>query len=490
MAMRNIIAVDLGATSGRVMLATWDGAAQQISLREVHRFANGFVKQQGADCWDLDRLEQEILTGIGKLDRDGTILDSIGIDTWGVDYVLLDQSGARVAPAVSYRDHRTDGVMAQVSADLGREDIYRRTGIQFLPFNTLYQLQAWRQRQPEAAANVAHLLLIPDYFHYRLTGALNWEYTNASTTQLLNLATNDWDHALLDYLGVPRHWFGTPLPPGNTPGYWISPSGQRVPVIAVATHDTASAVVASPLQDESCAYLSSGTWSLMGVESHNPFCDSRALALNITNEGGVNGRYRVLKNIMGLWLLNRITQELGIASLPALLEEAAALPPFSRLIDPNDERFINPPSMVDAIREACREQGQPLPQEAAALARCILDSLAMLYRRVLLELSALRGIAPARLHIVGGGSQNLWLNQLTADCCQLPLSAGPVEASTLGNVGCQLMALNEVADVAAWRRIVTRSFPLAHYLPSPIPDFAHHWQRFQALCHPQEEILL
>lgn len=216
MAMRNIIAVDLGATSGRVMLATWDGAAQQISLRKVHRFANGFVKQQGADCWDLDRLEQEILTGIGQLDRDGTILDSIGIDTWGVDYVLLDQARARVAPAVSYLDHRTDGVMAQVSADLGREDIYRRTGIQFLPFNTLYQLQAWRQRQPEAAANdVAHLLLIPDYFHYRLTGALNWEYTNASTTQLLNLATNDWDHALLDYLGGPPPLVRYPSPTGQ-----------------------------------------------------------------------------------------------------------------------------------------------------------------------------------------------------------------------------------------------------------------------------------
>lgn len=291
-----------------------------------------------------------------------------------------------------------------MSADLGREEIYRRTGIQFLPFNTLYQLKAWRQRQE--GAKVAHLLLIPDYFHYRLTGALNWEYTNASTTQLLNVATGDWDHTLLAYLGLPRSWFGTPRQPGNTPGYWISPSGQRVPVIAVATHDTASAVVASPLQDESCVYLSSGTWSLMGVESRTPFSYSRALALNITNEGGVDGRSRVLKNIMGLWLLNRITQEMAIADLPELLEAAATLPPFTSLINPNDERFINPSSMVAAIRQACRERQQPVPQEAAALARCILDSLAMLYRQVLLELSALCGISPSRLHIVGGGSQN------------------------------------------------------------------------------------
>lgn len=489
MAVRNSVAVDLGASSGRVMLAQWHSATQKIVLKQVHRFPNAFVTVDGHDCWDLDRLEREILLGLATLDKAGIVIDSIGIDTWGVDYVLLDACGERVACPLSYRDRRTDGIMPAVLDELGREHIYQLTGIQFLSFNTLYQLKAWRRQQPDSLDRVAHMLMIPDYFYYRLTGALNWEYTNASTTQMLSLADGDWDQSLLDYLDIPRRWLGKPTPPGNTPGHWISPGGLRVPVIAVATHDTASAVVAAPLHGDDCAYLSSGTWSLMGFDSDRPFNDSKALAMNITNEGGINGRYRVLKNIMGLWLLQRVCRELAITDLDALLAAAAGQPACVSLINPNDACFINPLSMVEAIRKTCRKQLQPIPADAAALARCIFDSLAMLYRLVLLELGSLRGAPLSRLHIVGGGCLNHLLNQLCADSCGIPVTAGPVEASTLGNIGCQLMALGEVTDVAQWRGAVEANFPLRHYTPNPDPQFATHWQRFLALSHLKEEIL-
>lgn len=489
MAVQNIVAVDLGASSGRVMLAQWHSAARTITLKQVHRFPNTLVSVRGHDCWDLDKLEREIRFGLAELDQNRTVIDSIGIDTWGVDYVLLDKNGARVDDAISYRDGRTDGIMAGVQKALGRERIYQLTGIQYLTFNTLYQLKAWASRQPACFEHVTHLVMIADYFYFRLTGTLNWEYTNASTTQLLNLASKEWDATLLDYLNIPRRWLGTPTPPGNRLGFWTSPGGQAVPVIAVATHDTASAVIGAPLKNDDCAFISSGTWSLMGIDSDRPFNNAAALALNITNEGGVNGRFRVLKNIMGLWLLQRVCAELAITDLGALLKAAAERPACVSLINPNDDRFINPASMVNAIRQACLEQHQPAPEDEAALARCIFDSLAMLYRQVLLELNALRGAPLTGLHIVGGGCRNDLLNQLCADSCGIPVNAGPVEASTLGNIGCQLMALGEVSDVAQWRGIVAANFPVRRYSPNPNPDFAMHWQRFLALSHLNEEIL-
>ncbi len=487
MTIRNLAAVDVGASSGRVMLASWQPDTQTLGIKEIHRFGNGFKPVAGHDCWDTDALEREILTGLTRLDNNIVPLDGIGIDTWGVDYVLLDQQGARVGEAVSYRDHRTDGVMAQVTATLGHQALYRHTGIQFLPFNTLYQLKALCAQQPELIPRVAHFLMIPDYFIYRLTGKMNREYTNASTTQMLNLQNGDWDQRLLDYLGIPRRWFGTPRPPGNTVGEWTGPSGRAVPVIAVASHDTASAVVASPLKDRHSAYLSSGTWSLMGFESDVPYNSEQALVANITNEGGISGTYRVLKNIMGLWLLQRICHEQNVTSLPALIAQATVEPPFVSLINPNDDSFLNPPSMVATIRAACRETGQPVPQTDAALARTVLDSLALCYRQVLEELGRLRGAALDHLYIVGGGCQNQLLNQLCADICQIPVTAGPVEATTLGNVGCQLMALGDVPSLACWRRIVERSFPPRHFSPRRVPGVAVIWQRFQKICPSQQE---
>ncbi|WP_192459067.1 rhamnulokinase [Musicola keenii] len=488
MAITHSVAVDLGASSGRVMLASLDTDTRRLSLEEIHRFSNRLVIDHGHHLWDLDALERQILQGLNAVDRRGIRPASIGIDSWGVDMVALDRQGQRIGPPYSYRDHRTDGVMAQVIADLGRDTLYRHTGIQFLPFNTLYQLWALRQQQPEDWAQIAHLLMIPDYFHYRLTGRIASEYTNATTTQMLNLTRGDWDPLLLDYLGIQAHWLPAPSQPGDPLGDWLAPSGARIPVIAVASHDTASAVVATPLNDDDSAYLSSGTWSLIGIESPTPFISERAMAANITNEGGTNGRYRVLKNIMGLWLLQRISQEQQVNDLPALLEAAEQETGFASLINPNDERFINPPSMSEAIRDFCREHRQPVPQTPAAMTRCIMDSLAFGYRQGLLTLASLRQSPIRRLHVVGGGGQNRLLNQLCADVCQIPVVAGPVEASTLGNIGCQLIAQGEVADLAAFRRLLPDSFPLQHYTPRQDIDFTGHWRRFQALCQINEEL--
>ncbi|AWH88708.1 rhamnulokinase [Limnobaculum parvum] len=490
MSVRNIVAIDLGASSGRVMLATWCTSTQRLTLKEIHRFVNCLTPVDGHDTWDLEALEREILTGLTIIDDNGVRISSIGIDTWGVDYVLLDKRGERVGLPYAYRDHRTDGMMVKVMDELGQKNLYWKTGIQFLPFNTLYQLKAFSEQRPELIEQVKHLLLMPDYLHYRLTGKINHEYTNASTTQMLNLSSGDWDKELLDYLGIPAHWLTKPSQPGTPIGEWQAPSGRAVPVVSVATHDTASAVIAAPLTGYHCAYLSSGTWSLMGIESISPFNDLKAMSANITNEGGINGTYRVLKNIMGLWLLQRICSELAITDLPQLIAKAAELPPFTSLINPNDERFINPASMVEEIRQACAEHQQPVPQTPEELARCIFDSLAMLYRQVMQELSALQGQPIKQLHIVGGGCQNAFLNQLCADVCQLTVLAGPVEASTLGNIGCQLMALGEIDSVASYRKLLTESFPLNCYTPNPVFDFAQHWCRFQALSHSYEEFVL
>ncbi|VEA49331.1 rhamnulokinase [Salmonella enterica subsp. arizonae] len=333
MTFRHCVAVDLGASSGRVMLARYDSKHRTLTLREIHRFVNYLQKTEGFDTWDIDSLEKNIRLGLKKVCDEGILIDSIGIDTWGVDYVLLDKHGQRVGLPVSYRDNRTTGIMPQALAQLGKSNIYRRSGIQFLPFNTVYQLRALTKQQPELTAQVAHALLMPDYFSYRLTGEMNWEYTNATTTQLVNINTDDWDDTLLAWTGAKKSWFGRPMHPGNVIGDWICPQGNRIPVVAVASHDTASAVIASPLANKHSAYLSSGTWSLMGFENKMPYTTDDALAANITNEGGAEGRYRVLKNIMGLWLLQRVLKERRITDLPALIAQTEALPACRFLIN-------------------------------------------------------------------------------------------------------------------------------------------------------------
>lgn len=479
MTSRHCVAVDLGASSGRVMLASYTPAQRALSLREIHRFGNCLQKQDGVETWDIDSLEAEIRTGLNKVCDDGILIDSIGIDTWGVDFVLLDRHGERIGLPVSYRDSRTDGVMARAIDQLGKADIYGRSGIQFLPFNTLYQLRALVEQQPELVANVAHALLIPDYFSYRLTGKMNWEYTNATTTQLVNINSDNWDENLLNWTGASASWFGTPTHPGNVIGHWICPQKNEIPVVAVASHDTASAVIASPLADHDAAYLSSGTWSLMGFESKTPYTCEKSLAANITNEGGAEGRYRVLKNIMGLWLLQRVLKEQNVTDLARLIADTEKLPACRFVINPNDDRFINPHNMSDEIQSACRDSAQRVPHSPAELARCIFDSLALLYANVLNELATLRGKPFSQLHIVGGGCQNQLLNQLCADACGITVVAGPVEASTLGNIGIQLMTLDELSNVDDFRTLVTNNYPLTTFTPNSCHEIARYQAQFQ-----------
>jgi rhamnulokinase len=479
MTIRHCVAVDLGASSGRVMLAHYDTEQRSLSLCEIHRFSNCLQKQDGFDTWNIDGLEAEIRIGLNKVCEQGILIDSIGIDTWGVDYVLLDKEGNRVGLPVSYRDDRTNGVMAQALEQLGKAQIYCRSGIQFLPFNTLYQLRALVEQQPELAAKTAHALLIPDYLSYRLTGNMNWEYTNATTTQLVNIQTDNWDEHLLNWAGASRDWFGTPTHPGNVVGHWICPLGNKIPVVAVASHDTASAVIASPLAMHDAAYLSSGTWSLMGFESTTPYTSEYALAANITNEGGAEGRYRVLKNIMGLWLLQRVLKEQHVTDLPALIAETEQLSTCRFLINPNEDRFINPDNMSAEIQAACRETAQAVPLRAAELARCIFDSLALLYADILHELEQLRSKPFQQLHIVGGGCQNRLLNQLCADACGITVIAGPVEASTLGNIGVQLMTLEELSTVDDFRQVVSSNADLITFIPNPENEIARYVAQFQ-----------
>ena len=465
MAIRYVAAIDLGASSGRVMLASFDQQTEDLTLSEIHRFSNGFKAIDKHYCWDLNYLEQEILNGLSKIVEQNIKLDSIGIDTWGVDYVLLDSNAEIVGPTYAYRDHRTDSVMEQVQAELGAEAIYQKTGIQFLTFNTLYQLKAMMNENPSWLAQVTDLVMIPDYLIYRLTGKLNREYTNATTTQLVNVTRHDWDDELLNYLGLPRKWFGEITMPGNQVGTWKSPKGDSIPVIAVASHDTASAVIAAPINNHNSAYLCSGTWSLMGIESSQPFTEPHALKANITNEGGVNGAYRVLKNIMGLWLFQRVCAEHQINDIRSLIKQAEQQPAFKHVINPNDSRLLNPESMTETLKQLCHEHNGLKPQSLAELVRCIFDSLALLYREVITELSSLIKQPIQTLHIVGGGCQNAFLNQLCADLCQISVTAGPIESSALGNVGYQLISLGDIADVKQLRQIITHNFKTDIYYP-------------------------
>lgn len=474
-----IAAVDIGASSGRVILSELkDGV---LSLTEAHRFENTLRSDDvfGHQCWDLDFLEAEMRKGLAIASEQGP-LASVGVDTWAVDYVLLDETLERIGPAVSYRDHRTDAMMEAVFAKISRPEIYRRTGIQFLQFNSLYQLAATVRQHPEWLARARHFLMIPDYLHFRLSGVLSNEYTNVTTTQLFNLDQDDWDADLLGVAGLSKEVMMRPVEAGTILGETPCPaSGNPIKVIAPATHDTGSAVAAAPLESADEAFISSGTWSLMGIESKTPFADARALAANVSNEGGVERRYRILRNIMGFWLIQRVRKELGSPDHAELVMAARDCAPWQSVINPQDARFLNPDNMTSEIQAFCRETGQPVPESAGALARCIFDSLALSYRRVKEELEILRGRPLDRIRIVGGGSQNDLVNQLCADACSIPVTAGPIETTALGNVCVQMIALGQLSGLDEARALVRRSFPLTEYVPHHrVPETV--WDRFQS----------
>ncbi|HKE16040.1 MAG TPA: rhamnulokinase [Kofleriaceae bacterium] len=479
------VAVDLGASSGRVVLV--ELVRERLSLREARRFETPRQRDadSGYECWDLAAIESEVRAGIATAAAMAPApVASVGVDGWAVDHVLLDGEGHPVAPAVCYRDGRTRGVMEEVFTRIPAREIYRRTGIQFQPFNTLYQLAATARQQPSWLARARRLLMLPDYLHFRLGGEMASEYTNATTTQLWGLATGDWDDELLAAAGISRDLMARPIEPGTIIGETAPPGGgPGLCIAAPATHDTASAVAAIPLAGADEAFISSGTWSLMGVESERPLVDDAARQANFTSEGGVGRRFRVLKNIAGLWLLQRIGEERGHRDAAALVSAALGAPPWRSVIDPDDPRFLNPDSMVGAMVGFCRETGQPAPADDGELARCALESLALSYRRVKGELEAALGHPLVRIHIGGGGGRNELLDQLAADACQVPVIVGPAEVSVLGNACVQLIALGELSSLRDARALIRRSF--APQLVEPraqVPEAA--WRRFQALPRP------
>jgi rhamnulokinase len=469
------VAVDLGASSGRVIAAQI--AEGFLRLFEVSRFSNSFAKDSGSGylCWGLDAIEEHVRLGIDQAAGSAPIRN-VGVDSWGVDFVLLDANLQRVGGAICYRDNRTQGMIERVTARLPAEEIYRRTGIQFQSFNTLYQLAAVAAQEPEWLGRARHLLMIPDYVHYRLCGVLSNEYTNATTTQMLNLK-GEWDRDLFTAAGLPEIWMQSPVEAGTILGQ-IQTGSTTAKVVAPATHDTASAVAGTPFEADGEVFLSSGTWSLMGIESMVPFASEQAMRWNFANEGGFGRRYRVLKNIVGLWLVQRLCQEFQIPIDDALLGATGDATPWRSIVNPDDARFLNPPSMKEAMGDYCRETGQHQPESVAEYARCAFESLALSYRLVKEELESLRGQSLTRIRIVGGGSRNSLLNQLCADACQLPVSAGPVEASALGNICVQMIALGEIAGIDEARALIRRSFEIKEYSPhEPIPDQV--WRRFQ-----------
>jgi rhamnulokinase len=482
------VAADLGASSGRVIAGqVVDGT---LRLHEVNRFPTGFTKDPGSGylCWAIDDIEEQIRRGL-NIASELAPVSSIGVDSWAVDYLLLDADRRQVGKSICYRDDRTQGMIERVTERLSAAEIYRRTGIQFQFYNTIYQLAAMAEQEPEWVAKTRHLLMIPDYLHFRLSGVISNEYTNATTTQLFNL-NGEWDKDLFAAAGLSQIWMQPPVDAGTILGH-VQSGVTSAKVVTPASHDTASAVLGTPFEADGEIFLSSGTWSLMGIESMTPYISSQARQMNFSNEGGYGHRYRVLKNIMGLWILQRLSQEFDAPIDDALLKMAAQAAPWQSIVNPDDARFSNPPSMKEAIREYCSETLQPQPTSIAEFARCAFESLALTYRLVKEELEVLCGRKLTRIRVVGGGSKNRFLNQLSANACQLPVSAGPVEASALGNLCAQMIALGEIAGLDEARALIRRSFAIEEYLPQEeIPRDA--WSRFQqyvAAGKKKEEVL-
>ncbi|WP_371406358.1 rhamnulokinase [Kribbella sp. NBC_00662] len=459
--MKRVAAVDLGASSGRVMLG--EVGAHVLELREVHRFWNGPVRVHGRLHWDILHLYRSTLDGL----RTAGPLDGIGIDSWAVDYGLLDDAGRLLRNPVHYRDSRTEGVMERVLEKVPAAELYAVTGLQQLPFNTIYQLAA------EELGGASSLLMIPDLLAYWLTGEVGVERTNASTTQLYDVLARDWSDELVSRVGLPRRVFPQLREAGDVIGDVLPDEtglAPGTPVIAVGSHDTASSVVAVPAADERFAYISSGTWSLVGLELDAPVLTDAAREANFTNEGGVDERIRFLRNVMGLWILQECQRVWGDDDLDGLLRDAGAAPPFTTLIDPDAPEFLAPGNMPARVEEHCRATGQEPPRSRGAMVRCILESLALAYRRTLRSAQSIAGREVDVLHVIGGGSQNELLCQLTADACGLPVLAGPVEASALGNVLVQARALGEpLPDLAAMRALVRSTHRLRTYTPQGKP---------------------
>ena len=483
--MSHYLAFDLGAESGRAILGTLESG--RITLEEIHRFANTPVRVFSSLYWDTLRLWQEIQQGLRIAGRERhTALDGIGVDTWGVDFALLDASGALLENPRHYRDARNNGMVDAVFKIVPREEVFAQTGIQIMQINTLYQLYAMRLAGAPALACARTLLMTPDLFNYWLTGVAKSELTIASTSQFYNPKRVDWATELFDRLDLPKRILPEIITPGTRLGPLVPQIAESshlsaVPVYATGSHDTASAVAAAPAVGDSWCYISSGTWSLMGVELDAPVIDARSLALNLTNEMGACGKTRLLKNIAGLWLLQECRRAWALAgreySYDELTTMATDAPPFSAVIDP--DAFLEPDEMPAKISAHCQATGQPAPESAAAMARTIFESLALRYREVLESLESLIGRPLNTIHIVGGGSRNRVLNQFVADACSRTVIAGPAEATAMGNVLIQAMGAGELSGLSAVREIVRRSSALETFTPKPSAPWDQAYETFR-----------
>ena len=494
MAERAYLAIDLGASSGRLVAGAFDG--ERLRLEEVHRFANGPVAVGHSLHWDVLRLWSETLDGLRvAADRCGKSLRSVGVDTWGVDFALLGRGDELLSNPHHYRDRRTDGMPDRALEIVSRDEIFAQTGLQFLPFNTLYQLLAMKLNRSVVLEGAETLLMMPDLFHWLLTGAKSNELTDATTTQFYDPQRKAWATDLLDRFGLPSDLLGEIVPPGTNLGKLRNTVARDtgladVDVVLPGTHDTASAVMAVPAEGTTAetpdwCYISSGTWSLMGVELSRPVISETCRELNFTNEGGVGGTVRLLKNIAGLWLVqecrrvwNQQGQQLDWEDLNRLAREAR---PLASLVDPDAPDFLAPSDMPAAIRDFCRRSDQPVPENEGAVVRCALDSIAMKSRFVLSRLEQLTGGRLETVHIMGGGAQNRLLCQATADACGRRVVAGPIEATAIGNIMMQAVADGALGSIAEARQCIRRSFPVEEYEPQSPTAWDEAYGRFERL---------
>lgn len=459
------LAIDIGASSGRHMLASVQDGKMQ--LEEVYRFPNGMDNKDGTLCWDVDRLFTEIKNGLKKCKEVGKIPVSMSIDTWGVDYVLLDKDDNILGDTVGYRDSRTNGMDEKVYEKISLEDLYKRTGIQKQMFNTIYQLMAVKETHPEYMEKAEALLMIPDYFHFLLTGVKKNEYTNATTGQLISPKTNDWDYELMELLGFNSKMFQPVSMPGTVVGNFTKEIQEEVgfdcTVVLPATHDTGSAVLAVPTNDDNAIYISSGTWSLMGIERKEADCSLESMKANFTNEGGYDHRFRFLKNIMGLWMIQSVkkefTEDLSFAEICA----RASKETIPSIVDCNDDCFLAPDSMIEAVQKFCRDTNQQVPESVAEISAVIYNSLAKCYGDTIKEIEEITGNTYDTIYVVGGGSNAGYLNELTAKYTGKKVSAGPGEATAIGNVIVQLLHDGVFKNLSEARACVRESFDIKMY---------------------------
>ena len=488
MSVTNFFAVDLGATSGRTILGSLD-AERKLTLKELTRFSNPIIEVSNHCYWDIFGLYHEIVKGLRKVAAENISIDSIGIDTWGVDFALFGKDGGLLRNPYSYRDSQTVGAMEEYFKLVPKERVYEIAGIQFMPFNSLFQLSTLRKNEDSALSVAEKILFMPDALSYLLTGEMVTEYTILSTSSMLDAAKGTLSEELLAPIGIKPEQFGRMVKPGEIVGT-LSEELQRltglgaIPVVAVAGHDTASAVAAVPAEDSNFAYLSSGTWSLMGIESPSPIISKESYTLNFTNEGGVEGSTRFLKNICGMWLLERCRKEWTDAptDYTELIEAAMAAPAFQSLINPDDASFANPSNMTEAIKAYCENTHQYVPNGYAEITRCIFDSLALRYKQVFIDLQKLAPFPIERLHVIGGGSRNALLNKFTSNALGIPVVAGPGEATAIGNIMIQAKAAGIVSNIDEMRKLISESVELGYFEPQEIMAWNEAYLRYLTVC--------